>query len=98
MYRCHESGQTRKQLLLGVQSPSRNRMRQGKEAELGEAVKGQEVGIVSVVGAALVIVKSRAAGGDDVLAIEQPVHVLEAVSRDVRMMEQDATHLPIQQF
>src|ERR1035437_3508804 len=74
-----------------------NRIRLREAAELGETVEGQEVGVVSVVGTARVIVKSGAAGGDDVLAVEQPVHVLEAVSRDVRMMEQDATHLPIQQ-
>ena len=50
-----------------------------------------------VVGAALAVVEGGAAGGDDVLAVEQPVHVLEAVLGDVGVMEQDAAHLPVQQ-
>src|ERR1017187_970360 len=48
-------------------------------------------------GAALAIVKSRAAGGDDILTIELPVHILEAVPDDVGVMEQDATHRPMDQ-
>ena len=50
-----------------------------------------------VVGAALAIVKGGAAGGDDIVTIEQPVHILEAVFGDVGVMEQEAPHLPVQQ-
>ena len=39
-------------------------------AEVREAVEGQVVGVVGVVGAALAVVVGRAAGGDDVLAVE----------------------------
>lgn len=66
---------------------SGNRIRHREAAELCEAVKRQEVGIVSVVGVALPIVKRGAAGGDDVLAVEQPVHILKTVLPYIGMVE-----------
>ena len=72
-------------------------IRQAQPAEVCEAVKGQEVGVVRIVGAALLIVEGGAASGDDVLPVKQPVHILEAVPGHVGVIEQDATHFPVQQ-
>ena len=48
----------------------------------------EEVGVVGVVGAAVGIVRRSPAGGDKVGAVEEPVHVLEAVVVMVHVMEE----------
>jgi hypothetical protein len=65
--------------------------------ETFEAVEREEIGVVVVMGTALAIVESGATSRDDVVAIEKPVHVLEAVGNHIRMIKKDAPHRPMHQ-
>ncbi len=61
-------------------------------------MKGKEVGIVIVVGTALVIIECGADGGDDVIAVELSIRVLEPMFRRVLVIEEDAAGFPLPQI
>ena len=60
---------------------STSRIRLGEATEVCEAVEGQVIGVVDVVVTALGIVKGGAAGGNDVLPVELPVHIMVIAQR-----------------
>ena len=64
-------------------------------AEIGEAVKGKEVGVVGTASAAETIVAACANGGDDIVSFEQPIGVLKAVVSDLPFVDEEATDFPV---
>ena len=58
-------------------------------------MKGHKVRIVIVSCAADTIIVGGAAYGNNVVIFETPVHVLEAVGFDIRMVQQNRTYLPV---
>ena len=49
----------------------------GETSKILKPVKGQKVGVVIIMRAALFVVERRAARGNDVVAFELPVHILK---------------------
>jgi hypothetical protein len=66
----------------------------GSIPEFLKSMEGEKVCVVIIMGTALIIVVGRAAGSDEVVAVELPIHILEAMLCDLGMMQQDAAHLP----
>ena len=65
-----------------------------ESAEAGEAMEGQQIGVVEIGCPALAIIGRSAAGRDQVITVELPVDVLETVMGGLGMVEQLGVHLP----
>ena len=64
-------------------------------AKILPAVECEDIGVVAIARTVLVVFPRGAAGGDDVVALELPVHVLESVLHGVRVMQKNTANVPV---
>ena len=61
-------------------------------------MEGHQVGVMLVVGAAETIVKRCPRDGDEIVAFELPIHILKAMSGDLRMVQDNRPDGPATQI